>query len=97
VALAAENTKLKNKVQSSNRATGAPKEEENEERTVNGVKWYYCSKCWSGRHWNTTHKTEQHKCGIGRKKYAEDKDGQNKDVANQASYDLGYGSDFQSG
>jgi outer membrane murein-binding lipoprotein Lpp len=59
MALAAENTKLKNKVQSLTRPTGAPKEEENEKRTVNGVKWYYCSKCWSGRRWNTTHKTEQ--------------------------------------
>jgi len=46
--LAAENTKLKNKVQASTRPTGAPKEEENEEFTVNGVKWYYCGKYWSG-------------------------------------------------
>jgi len=34
---------------------------------------------------------------VGRNKNAEDKDDQNKDVANQASYVLGYGLDFQSG
>jgi hypothetical protein len=95
--LAAENTKLKNKVQASARPTGAPKEEENEEFTVNEVKWYYCGKYWSGRGWNTTHKTEEHKCGIGRNKNSKNKDSQNKDNANQASYDLGYSSDFQSG
>jgi hypothetical protein len=100
IALAAENTKLKTKVQSSSRPTGAPKEEENEERTVNGIKWFYCGKCWSGRRWNTTHKTDQHKRGVGRNKNGNDNannDGQGQQIANHASYDLGYGSDFHSG
>jgi len=49
IALSAENTKLKNKVQSSARPSGVPKPEENEEHTVNG------SKC---HQWNTTHKSD---------------------------------------
>ncbi len=97
IALAAENTKLKNKIQSSTRPTGAPKEEENEERTISGVKWYYCNKCWSGRQWNLTHKSEQHKRGVGRNKNVEGDNDQNKQTSNMAALELGYGLDFLSG
>jgi len=67
-ALAAEHAKLKTKQQQSNKPTGAPKPEEKEERVVNGETWYYCSNCMSGRHWNKTHKSEEHKRGMGRNK-----------------------------
>jgi hypothetical protein len=97
IALAAENTKLKNKVQSSTRPTGAPKEEENEERTIGGVKWYYCNKCWSGCQWNLTHKSEQPKRGVGRNKNVEGDNDQNKQTSNMAALELGYGLDFLSG
>jgi hypothetical protein len=96
-ALVAENkTKDKDKPPPTNRPTGAPKPEENEEHMLNGDKWYYCSKCYHGRAWNKTHKTEQHKRGAGRKNQKSDQD-KDKNASQLASYDLGYGSDFQSG
>jgi len=49
MALLTKHTKLKNKQQQTNKLTSAPKPEENEEQMVNGEKWYYCSKCMSGR------------------------------------------------
>jgi hypothetical protein len=98
-ALMAEHSKLKNKPAPvpTNRPTGNPKPEENEERMYNGEKWYYCSNCWSGRRWNKTHKTEQHKKGLGRNKNQTTGNEQGHNTTNLASYDLGYGSDFQSG
>jgi hypothetical protein len=77
------------------RPTGEPKPEENEERFFNGEKWYYCAKCYHGRSWNKTHKTE-HKRGAGKRNQKTDKD-TDKNASQLASYDLGYGSDFQSG
>ncbi len=59
-ALISEHNKLKNNKPpptNSTHPSGAPKLEENEERTVNGEKWFYCSTCFSGRKWNRTHKT----------------------------------------
>jgi hypothetical protein len=50
----------------SNRPTGEPKPEEMEEQMINGKKWYYCTNCWSGCRWNKTHKTADHKKGIGK-------------------------------
>jgi hypothetical protein len=93
-AMVAENkNKEKEKSQQTNRPTGPPKPEENEERTFNGEKWYYCAKCYHGRSWNKTHKTDQHKRGAGHKNQKQDQI-KDKGDTNLASYDLGYGTDF---
>jgi hypothetical protein len=85
---------LKNKQQQTNKPTGAPKPEENEERIVNGKKWYYCSNCMSGRCWNKTHMSEQHKPGLGCNK----KKDQDQDASSRlGSHDVGYGQEFLSG
>jgi hypothetical protein len=103
VALMSEHTKLKqaSKPPPSNRPTGEPKPEEKEERTINGEKWYYCSKCFVARRWNKTHKTDEHKRGAGKNKVTDNaKSGEKQDQqANAASYDAGYGADevFQLG
>jgi hypothetical protein len=81
IALMAENTKLKNKVQISARPSGAPKTKENEERAMNGTKWFYCNKCWSDHQWTTTHKSHQHKRGMGRTKDQDDKDKTDRDAS----------------
>jgi hypothetical protein len=78
------------------RPTGEPKPEENDERFFNGEVWYYCSKCYHGRSWNKTHKTEQHKRGAGKRNQQKEQD-KDKNASQLASYDLGYGSDFPSG
>jgi hypothetical protein len=98
-------TKNKDNPQPSNRPTGTPKPEENEERIINREKWFYCTNCWSGRRWNKTHKSEEHKRGLGLGRNKNQKQDQDKDkdkdkekhTSNLASYELGYGSDFQSG
>jgi hypothetical protein len=100
VALLLEQSKLQNKQFSeSNKPKGEPKPEENEEHTVNGEKWYYCTNCRTGRRWNKTHKTSQHKKGVGKSKTGENDGAENKQQALTASYDAGYGadSDFQLG
>jgi hypothetical protein len=97
-ALVAETkNKDKEKQQPTGRPTGAPKPEENEERLFNGEKWYYCAKCYHGRSWNKTHKTEQHRRGAGCKNQKQDQEDKDKNASQLAAYDLGYGSDFQSG
>jgi hypothetical protein len=53
LALLSEHSKLQNKqLSESNKPKGEPKQEENEERIVNGEKWYYCMNCRTGRRWN---------------------------------------------
>jgi hypothetical protein len=99
-ALMAEHSKLKTTKQpppTSGKPTGIPKPEENETRTIDGTKWYYCSNCWAGRRWNKTHKTADHKRGIGKNRNQQS-DGQPHE-ANTAVYDTTYNvlSDFQSG
>jgi hypothetical protein len=88
-ALMSEHTELKqaSKPPPSNRPNGEPKPEEKEECMVNGEKWCYCSKCFVDRHWNKTHKTEEHKRGAGKKKINDtDKSGEKQDKqANAAS------------
>jgi len=96
-ALAAEHTKLKTKQQQSNKPTGAPKPEEKEERVVNGKTWYYCSSCMSGRHWNKTHKSAEHKRGMGKNKNEDKSQEKQGETSHLGSFDTGYGVDFQSG
>jgi hypothetical protein len=96
-------TKLKNKQQQqqqqqqqSNQPTGEPKEDEHEERTVNGVQWYYCTKCHPGNRWNCwnkTHKSEQHQKGVGKNKNNKDKEDIDE-TTNMATYDAGFGAVF---
>ena len=98
--LMAEHSKLKSNKPlpaTSGKPTGVPKPEENETRTVDGTRWYYCSNCWAGRRWNKTHKTADHKRGIGKNRNAQT-DGQHQE-SNMATYDTTYSgfSDFQSG
>ncbi len=99
-ALMAEHGKLKSAKQpppTTGKPTGIPKLEENETRTIDGTKWYYCSNCWAGRRWNKTHKTADHKRGIGKNR-TQQTEGQQQ-AANTAIYDTTYTglSDFQSG
>jgi hypothetical protein len=98
VALLSAHSKLQNKqLSDSNKPKGEPKQEENEERIVNGKKWYYCMNCRTGHRWNKTHKKNQHKKGVGKSKTGENNGTENKQQALTASYDAGYGadSDFQ--
>ncbi len=83
----------------STRPTGEPKPEEQEERMINGEKWYYCTNCWSGRRWNKTHKTASHQKGIGKNaKLNKDENGsQQAHHANTAALHSGFGMDFMSG
>jgi len=100
VALLSEHSKLQNKQSAdSNKPKGEPKQEENEERSVNGKKWFYCTNCRTGYCWDKAHKTSQHKKGIGKTKTGGKVDEENKQQAHTASYDAGYGadSDFQLG
>jgi hypothetical protein len=97
VALMSDHNKLKqtSKPPPSNRPNGEPKPDENEERMVNGEKWYYCSKSFVARHWNKTHKTDEHKRGAGKNKINDTiKTDDMKDKhAHAASYDTGFGAD----
>jgi len=81
----------------STRPTGQPRPEENETRVINGTTWYYCTNCFSVCCWNKTHKSDQHKRGIGKNKKNTGSEDKYKNVSNMAAYDLGYGSDFQQG
>ena len=81
----------------SNRPTWQPCPEENETRVINGTTWYYCTNCFSGHHWNKTHKLDQHKRGIGKNKKNTGSEDNDKNVSNMAADDVGYGSDFQQG
>jgi hypothetical protein len=108
-ALLADHTKLKSQqlvpTPTSGKPTEPPKPEENEMRVVNGVTYYYCSQCWANCCWNKTHKTADHKRGIGRNKGKTDDSKQNGgNVVAQhdgkvAAYDTTYSdvSDFQLG
>jgi hypothetical protein len=97
-ALMAEHVKLKNKPPPvTGKPTGIPKSEENETRTIDGTTWYYCSNCWAGRRWNKTHRTADHKRGIGKNKNQHSE--RQQPESNIATYDTTYSgfSDFQSG
>jgi hypothetical protein len=100
-ALLADHSKLKSQQLAPPPKTGKPTEppkpEENEMRVVNGVTYYYCSHCWATRRWNRTHKTADHKRGIGKNKGKTPDDVQ--PGGNLASYDTTYSelSDFQLG
>jgi hypothetical protein len=95
LALLSEHSKLQNKqLSESNKPKGEPKQEENEERIINGKKWYYCTNCRTGRRWNKTHKTSQHKKGVGKSKTGDTNGADNKQQALTASYDAGYGADL---
>jgi hypothetical protein len=97
-ALVAENKQIKEKLQASkSKPDGPPKPEENETRLVDGQTWYYCKNCFVGRRWNRTHKSDEHKKGIGKQKGKQDKDA--KESANLSEYDTSMGSelDFQLG
>jgi hypothetical protein len=94
----AENKQIKQKLQASqNKPEGQPKPEENDTRTVDGQTWYFCKHCYIGRRWNRTHKTSEHKRGVGKQKDKTDKDV--TDSANLAEYDANMTSemDFQTG
>jgi hypothetical protein len=96
--LVAENKQIKQKLQASQtKPEGQPKPEENETRTVDGQTWYFCKHCYIGRRWNRTHKTSEHKRGVGKQKDKTDKDV--TDSANLAEYDANMTSemDFQTG
>ena len=95
-ALVAENKQMKEKLQASKtKPEGPPKSEENETRTIAGQTWYYCKHCFIGRRWNRTHKTEEHRKGLGKSKT--DKDA--KQTANLSEYDASLTGemDFQTG
>jgi hypothetical protein len=101
-ALLTEHSKLKNRPpptpgKQTEKPTGTPKPKENETRIVDGTKWFYCSNCWTGRRWNKTHKSAEHKRGIGKSRPQQQE--QPTQEANVASYDTTYTgfSDFQSG
>jgi len=95
LALLSEHSKLQNKqLSESNKPKGEPKQEENEERIINGKKWYYCTNCRTGRRWNKTHKTSQHKKQVGKYKTGDTNGADNKQQALTASYDAGYGADL---
>ena len=90
-ALAAEQAKLKAKLQPTTQCPdGAPEPEKNETHTVAGQMWYYCKICMSGHHWSKTHKTDKHRRGAGKTK---DYDTDKKEKSKLAAYDTGYGSD----
>ncbi len=90
IALATEHNKLKNKQQpKSDKPTGEPKPEENEEWIVNGEKWYYCTNCWSGRRWNKTQKSSEHKKGFNKGGSCKnDKDKETSGQANAATFEM---------
>jgi hypothetical protein len=106
-ALLADHSKLKSQqlipTPTSGKPTEPPKPEENETRVVNGVTYFYCSQCWANRRWNKTHKTADHKRGIGRNKGKTDDSKQNggnvvaQHGGNVAAYDTTYSEvlDFQ--
>jgi hypothetical protein len=72
-ALVAENKQMKEKLQASKtKPDGPPKPEENETRTIAGQTWYYCKNCFISRRWNRTHKTEEHRKGMGKSKTDKD-------------------------
>jgi hypothetical protein len=98
-ALLAAQAKNQKPPPTSNCPTGEPKPEEKEERMINGKKWYYCTNCWSGRRWNKTHKTADHKKGVGKNaKLDKDEDSsQQAQQANTAALHSGFGADFMSG
>jgi hypothetical protein len=90
-ALVAENKQIKQKLQASqNKPEGQPKPEENDTRTVDGQTWYFCKHCYIGRRWNRTHKTSEHKCGVGKQKDNKDV----KDSANLSEYDANISSEM---
>jgi hypothetical protein len=90
-ALVAENKQIKEKLKSTGtRPVGDPKPEEQETRTVNGQTWFYCKHCFIGRHWNQTHKTDEHKKGMGKAKGKKSE----KETAHLSEFDV---MDFQSG
>jgi hypothetical protein len=90
-ALVAENKQIKQKLQASqNKPEGQPKPEENDTRTVDGQTWYYCKHCFIGRHWNRTHKTNEHKRGVGKQKDKQDV----KESANLSEYDASMSSEM---
>jgi hypothetical protein len=100
--LLTEHNKLKQKPppgagKTTEKPTGIPKPEENETRTIDGTKWYYCSNCWAGRRWNKTHRTAEHKRGVGKNRNLQQD--QQQQESHMASYDTTYSgiSDFQSG
>ncbi len=103
IALLADHVKLKNKeTKPSTKPTSDPKPEENEERVVNGEKWYHCTKCMTGRQWNKTHKTSEHKRGAGKNRTRNTSAltiNEQQPQGHTASYDIGFGadSDFQLG
>jgi hypothetical protein len=90
-ALVAENKQIKEKLKSTGtRPVGDPKPEEQETRTVNGQTWFYCKHCFIGRRWNQTHKTDEHKKGMGKAKGKKSE----KETAHLSEFDV---MDFQSG
>jgi hypothetical protein len=90
-ALVSENKQIKEKMKlATNKPEGAPKPEEQETRIVDGQTWFYCKNCFIGRHWNNTHKSDEHKKGLGKAKGKQTA----QDLANLAEYDA---MDFQSG
>jgi hypothetical protein len=95
-ALVTENKQIKEQLKTStNKPDDAPKPEENETRTVDGQTWLYCKQhCFIGRHWNKTHKSAEHKRGLGKNKKKE-----KQDTANLSEYDINMtgDTDFQSG
>jgi hypothetical protein len=94
-ALVTENKQIKEQLKTStNKPDDVPKPEENETRTVDGQTWMYCKHCFIGRRWNKTHKSAEHKRGLGKNKKKE-----KQDTANLSEYDINLtgDTDFQSG